>query len=248
MQNNILPTIEFKISAERDVETFFCFVRDAEYDDGENIKWAILKPYPELVSWFKGTELTATRDDVCRFVNLKYNSHAKEMASNLIVYQRDWDALSPRFEKLTKDLFEDAHWPNGKYIAYLTIWGMYPRFLETCTFQIPWKHQIKGYVPVVIAHEMLHFIWYAFAFDKLPYLNKMDDFKVWHISEIFNSFVQNSDAWISVFKQPSMQYPVHENILNNLKSRMPSIENLKTLMITKAVIKAVEDDPPSLAI
>ena len=94
---------------------------------------------------------------------------------------------------------------------------MYPRFLENKTFQIPYRHRFPNYVPVVIAHEMLHFMFYDYFYQRYPKYNKPEkNFFVWHISEIFNTLIQNSPEWLRYFKRKSMGYPEHEKIVKKL--------------------------------
>ena len=94
---------------------------------------------------------------------------------------------------------------------------MYPRFLEDKTFQIPFWHRTPGYVPVVIAHELLHFMFYDYFYARYPKYNRSaDNLFAWHVSEIFNTLVQNSPAWLASFKQKSLGYPEHTKIVKQL--------------------------------
>jgi len=95
---------------------------------------------------------------------------------------------------------------------------MYPRFLDDKTFCIPYLHKNEKYVNVVIAHEMLHFVFYDYFYKKYPeYNNSEYNFFVWNISEIFNSLIQNSNEWIKVFKEQSMTYLQHDIIINKIR-------------------------------
>ena len=237
-----LPKLKFDISIERDVETFFCFVQDAEYDKGEGMKLAILGPYPELKSWFDGVKYIKSRKEVQFFVQSIYNKNADLMSKNFNIYKMDWEKVCDSYTKLVTRLFPDTKWPDGDYIAYPTIWGMYPRFLENCTFQIPWKHDKKGYVSVVIAHELLHFIWYTNFYKKFPNLKDADDFYIWNISEIFNSLVQNSPGWIKVFGVRSMIYPMHKNILKKLENKYSDASLIDADEITQEIIRVFDEE------
>ena len=231
-----LPKLKFEISILRDVETFFCFLHDAEYDNGESMKMATLKPYPELSVWFDGVKFVATRKNVKDFVQAVYDKNADLIKKNLIIYERNWKQVRGSYVKLIKILFPNTDWPDGEYIVYPTIWGMYPRFLDNCTFQVPFKHKKMEYVSVVIAHELLHFIWYANAYASFPDLKNADDFYVWNISEIFNSLVQNSSSWVEVFGMESMIYPMHELIIKKIENNLSDISLLNADEITKEII------------
>ncbi|MFA6348653.1 MAG: hypothetical protein WCX06_00505 [Candidatus Paceibacterota bacterium] len=209
--------IIFRADANKDVASFFRFVSDAEYNSGRSLKWAVLDKYQTCKKWFQGVRFVGCRTDVIRFVKNKYEDLAQSIASNLAHYERKWRDIEPKFDELVRQIFGDYPWPKGKYIAYSTIWGIYPRFLDDKTFQVPYRHRNKRYVNVVIAHELLHFIFYEYFFEHYPRYRGDDyDMFSWHVSEIFNNVVQNSQPWLSVFGLPSMCAPEHKKIVEKL--------------------------------
>ena len=142
------------------------------------------------------------------------------MKKNLVLYSKNWEKLEQRFYLLTDRLFKNKYWPKGKYIAYLTIWGMYPRFLEDKTFQVPHVHKEKKYVNVVIAHEMLHFKFYDYFLKNYSKYNKRKyDFLIWHTSEIFNAIVQNMPSWFKEFGAMVKVYPEHKKVIKRLQEK-----------------------------
>lgn len=121
---------------------------------------------------------------------------------------------------MTDEIFHDFPWPAGKYIAYATIWGMFPRFLDDKTFQVPMKYRSGRYIPVTIAHEMLHFRFYAYIQRNYPrYRDPEHNFFLWHVSEIFNILIINSPTWLAVFKKKNIPYPEHRKILAMLRKK-----------------------------
>lgn len=217
MKNTPYKQISFRTDANKDVTSFFCFVVDAEYDGGRSLEWAVLDKYPECKTWFADGTFVGKRSDVVRFVKEKYAEHADIIDTNLASYEQKWRVVEPKFHELVRGLFGTHPWPKGKYVAYPTIWGMFPRFLDNKTFQLPFKFRNKRYVNVVIAHEMLHFIFYDYFFKHYPKYEGDDyDMLSWHVSEIFNTVVQNSEPWLKVFSVPTMGYPEHEKIVARL--------------------------------
>lgn len=139
------------------------------------------------------------------------------MTAALARHQKYWEKIASNYFLMVDELFGGRHWPRGKYIAYGTIWGMYPRNLKDKTFQIPYWHRTPKYIPVVIAHELLHFMFYDYFYSHYPkYRRPKQNFFVWHISEIFNIIVQNSPAWINRFKLKSLGYPEHKKMIRHL--------------------------------
>lgn len=237
------PRITFEINVTRDVETFFCFVRDAKYDKGDAIEWALLKKYPNLKTFFRGTKFIKTRKEVRAFVEKEYEKNAVEMKKNLKCYERNWNKHEKKYFQLVSKIFPKTIWPKGKYIAYTTIWGMYPRFLKDSTFQIPWKYKPMTYVNIVIAHELLHFIWYKFY--KERFLKKItessNDFFVWNVSEIFNCVVQGSDKWMKEFGETCQPYPNQMEIIKNLNKKYHK-KTIDAVLLTQDIIDTVRDN------
>jgi len=222
------PKIKFEIDVKKDVNTFFDFSTDAEFDGGRNLKWAILDKYPVLEKYFKGLVFVGEKSFIDLFVQEQYEKNKKIMEENLKAAEKDWQKIEESFYRLTDRLFSSSVWPEGKYIAYSTICGMYPRFLEDKTFQIPFNPKDKKCVNMIIAHEMLHFIFYDYFLEKYPEY-KAEDMFAWHVSEIFNVIIQNLPEWLEVFEIPAMAYPEHEKIIAEIQKECKTDWNLNEL-------------------
>ena len=55
------PKLKFKIDYKRDIETFFAFNNEADFDDGRNLKWAILRKYPQFKKYKKNNKLDISK-------------------------------------------------------------------------------------------------------------------------------------------------------------------------------------------
>jgi len=233
--------VKFKISVKKDVDTLLAFTKDADFDGGESLNWAIFRKYPELKKYYKENKIIDIKS-LENFIKIKYQKEKEVFEKNLEIYERNWRKKEKIFFKLTDELFEKKHWPKGKYTAFPTIWSMFPRFLEDKTFQVPYKHRAKKYVNVVIAHEMLHFAFYEYVFDKYPkYKADKYNFLIWNTSEIFNEVVQNSSKWLKVFGVKTMGYPMHEKIVKKLEKKYHKQENIDRDELIKDIIKGAEN-------
>ena len=211
--------VKFKISVKKDVDTLLAFTKDADFDGGESLNWAIFRKYPELKKYYKENKIIDIKS-LENFIKIKYQKEKEVFEKNLEIYERNWRKKEKIFFKLTDELFEKKHWTKGKYTAFPTIWSMFPRFLEDKTFQVPYKHRNKKYVNVVIAHEMLHFIFYEYIFSKYPkYKKDKYNFLIWNTSEIFNEIIQNSPKWLKIFEVKTMGYPMHEKVVKKLEKK-----------------------------
>jgi len=221
------PKVKFKIDPKKDLATAKSFISESGFDDGRNLEWVFFKKYPELRGAVKGIQNTDYAS-LGRYITGKYKKNQKVVVRNFKNYEADWRKIEKNYFALVGDLFPETAWPNGKYVAYATIWGMFPRFLKDKTFQIPIKYRSRRYVSVIIAHEMLHFMFYDHIKRNYPqYKDSEHSFLVWHISEIFNSLIQDSPSWLAVFKKKTMPYPEHEKIITTLRKRYPNPIMLK---------------------
>jgi len=234
------PHITFRKSKKKDFETVFAFSKEAIYDNGRCLNWAILDKYSILKNQFDKNYKIKSKKEIMSFIKKIYSDKKDDMDHALKQHKERWNKVNNNFFELTDQLFGDHKWPDGKYISFGTIWGMYPRYLNDKTFQIPYWHKIPLYVSVVIAHEMLHFIFYDYLLSKYPkYKNDKYDFFIWHVSEIFNSLIQNSPKWIKVFKHKSKYYPEHKKIIQLMKKERNKLNESNIDEMIKEIIKHV---------
>lgn len=218
-----LSKIKFKIDPKKDISTFFDFLKDAKYDEGRNFEWAILKHHP----YFKKFNGEIDKKIVKDFVFKYYSKNKKAIEKNIITHENNWKKIEKDFFKLAHDLFLDTKWPKGKYIAYTTMWSMYPRFLDDKTFQIPAISKKKKVASFIIAHEMLHFIFYEYFLNKYKkYKSHKYDFFVWHVSEIFNVIIMNRPEWQKILKNKDDGYPEHGKIIKKLNKKECGLDEL----------------------
>ncbi len=217
------PKIKFKIDFKKDILIFFNFLRDSKYDEGRNFQWAVLKHYPYFKKFNKNINKKIVEDFVFKY----YSKNKKFIERNLTIYEKNWKKIEKEFFVLIKNIFPKLKWPKGKYIAYSTMWSMYPRFLDDKTFQIPAISKKKKIVNFIIAHEMLHFIFYEYFLNKYKkYKNHKYDFFVWHVSEIFNVIIINRPDWQKILKNKDNGYPEHKKIIKKLSKNYYNLQDL----------------------
>lgn len=238
------PNVTFRKSVKKDLETLRAFTKDSAYDDGRNLHWAIFDKFPELKKYFDiGKRHKIKNEKALRdFINKTYLMEQTEMDRALERHGNRWNKIAPHFFSLVDTLFKGREWPGGRYIAFGTIWNMYPRFLEDKTFQIPFRHRRPSYISVVIAHELLHFMFYDYFFDRYPKFNHSKyNFLVWHISEIFNTLIQNSPDWLRHFKVKSIGYPEHEKIVTRISRNFYRRSTPDIDVLVEEIIKEVRN-------
>ena len=114
------PKIKFKISAKKDIDTLLAFTKDANFDGGENLNWAIFKKYPELKKYYKKNKIIDLKS-LENFIKIKYKKEKDTFEKNLKIYEKNWSKKEQGFFRLTNELFKEKYWTKGKYIAFSTI-------------------------------------------------------------------------------------------------------------------------------
>ncbi len=215
------PRVAFKIDPRKDMRSLEAFAAQAPFDNGRSLRWAVLKKHPSLKRAFKNGAIV-DRTHIERYIADAYRKDRVSAKRNMARYARDWRKKEKVFFAMTDALFGDFPWPKGAYAAYATIWGMFPRFLDDKTFQVPMKYRAARAIPVIVAHEMLHFRFYAYIEARSPrYRDPERNLLLWHISEIFNIIVINSPEWQKVFSSRNLPYPEHRAIIAALRKRYP---------------------------
>lgn len=148
------------------------------------------------------------------YVEEFYSKHLSDLKGSVKKFQGIWDEVEGRFFELSAQIFS-CSWPEGEYKSYVSMLPIGPRFLEDKTFQTCWlwEKNLKGQV----IHELLHFQFFNLAslsdFDK-----KIDENKLWEISEIFNDIIQTQPEFISIQGYaPKPGYPEHMDKIEKYK-------------------------------
>jgi hypothetical protein len=228
--------LKFKISSEKDLEIYRGFLETAEvYDVKKDLDIGFYGLYPEMKEI--GEDDLSIKEKVKKtetFVNSFYKKHREQIESGGKKTVKDWEGVSEFFYQEVNRILNHHPWPEGKYVGYMTIWGIYPRFLDNRTFSVPYEHSGKDYQKVVIAHEMLHFIFYDYLSKKIPELNEKEQV-LWNLTEIFNVLAQNSPEWLEVFESKTKPYPQHHKLIEKLEQVWQEKDDLDSF-----IVKSVE--------
>lgn len=238
-----LPKLKFLISQNQELKTFLNFLKESKMQNNDReMDWAFFKPHPSLkILKLTSVSFKQQRAIVQNYISSFYKKNEKEIRKNTIFIECGWKKLEKSFYRSVDNIFRNYPWPKGRYIAYPTIWGMYSRNIKEKTFQFPYRHYDKNYPFVVIAHEMLHFIFYDYFFKHYPrYRKEKYGLFGWHISEIFNVIIQNSPQWLKIFKTRIQVYPEHEKIVKQLEKKYYVNKNIELKKLIQDIIKKVK--------
>lgn len=197
-----MKKVSFRLNKKLDKEIILDFlsVSEAGVDFGGGIralhpKLGIKKPTKQVVS---------------KYVDAFYTKHIQALKNTCSAFEKTWQPAEKRYFAAVKKIFGNAQTPKQGYRAYLSIVDCNPRFLETKSFQIYWKH--KDGVRFVTAHEILHFFFFDYVKKHLPklYRNPL----LWDVSEVFNSVVLIDPMFVKAHGiKRTVAYPAHRQYL-----------------------------------
>jgi hypothetical protein len=232
------PKIRFFISKKQDFKIAVNFLNEAPNEKSRVLKWAFFDLHPKLK--ILKEEKVIYREKIkilTSYIENFYRKHLPAIKRKTERVKKQWKAIEPEFFKLTDQIFKGYPWPKGKYIGYPTIWGLYPRYLENKTFQFPYRHEIKNYPLIVIAHEMLHFIFYEYVYQNFPaYKQKRYAQSLWVSSEVFNSVIQSQPEWTNLFGGQPLYYPEQKSLIKQAQKgyrKHPSLDRFLNAILPK---------------
>jgi hypothetical protein len=192
------PKIKFLINPNKDIFNAYSFLTE----DGHYRKCF----FPlELQHIFKKNVSTLEQKKrIKEYTEDIYEVKRKEIEAGAKFVEEEWKEKEKAFYNFSNQIFKNHPWPKGKYIGYVSIYRLYPRYLEEKIFFFPYS--TKDVSPIqVIAHEMLHFIFYDFI-EKKYSKKKLNDSKyIWKISEAFNTVIE---TWEPYKKEMGIVYNV----------------------------------------
>lgn len=218
--------VKFKINKDLGKRKLLNFIyRDEKA--GINFKELIFKAHPTL----KGIE-KLEKEEAKRKVNMYiddlYLKNKDGIKKTVAQMQKDWREIEDEFFEITNHVFKNLPWPKGEYIAYFSISPPCPRYLYNKTFSVVYTKD--GRWKKIVAHEMLHFMFYEYIRKKyMPnlkntiekemniQLEKTFIFPLWDISEIFNAIVMNEGGFQKLLPYPSEPYPKHKEAYKKLQ-------------------------------
>ncbi len=220
---NKYPKLKFQLNIQLDIDIASMFI-DMN-SGGMDYSKKIIGAHPELS---KAKEVTGDerRAVIANFTKDYYEGNKAGLEINLSRINSDWESVADDYFRGVDEIFNNAQWPQGEYICYLSIFNCNPRFLETRSFQV--YQGLSDRTNYIIAHEMLHFMFFDYLDNhEADFKNKQDEHTIWLLSEWFNDLTLN----LPIFKQFG----------ENVKSAYPEVvEFSKQFKVGKGQIKDVK--------
>jgi hypothetical protein len=164
-----------------------------------------------------------------------YQLEEKNIADGFHTAVKKWRAVENKYYKLVDQVFKNHPWPKGNYRGYVSIYLMFPRYIDEKIFFLPYQNTERTNSNNVIAHEMLHFIFFDYIDKKLGIkqhttINGNPENFVWQVSEVFNNVIEGSKPFNKLFHRKPKPYPGTEKIYAKMKNQWAKKQDVDWLL------------------
>lgn len=224
------PKIKLVEDAKRDAQLGVDFVRlHHKGRSRKHLSWFLPD---ELLDVLKKKMSAKVRDKRVRLYALRqHRTEHLKISRNLKEIRKDWKRVEERYFRLVDKIFKKHPWPTGKYTGYVTVFWMYPRNIKDKTFYFPYRHRKPHYANKVIAHEVLHFMFFDYIEKKygIDWGKEKGYGYLWKISEAFNTTMENWAPYKKLFVYGGHPYSGTEGMAKKMSrqwNRQKDIDKL----------------------
>lgn len=232
---NINPKISLKIDIDEDVRNAIIQLKHASdwAKTGSSLKWFL----PEEVQFILDSTFSQKEQNkiLAAYTKNIYKIRKEEINKYFKLVKEDWKRVESDYFGLVDKIFEKHPWPKGNYIGYATIFNVYTRNISEKTFIFPYVHNLPHYANSVIAHEMLHILFFDFI--KENYKLSEDDVitgkseqYIWEVSEVFNNVIEDWQPYKEIFKNEPILYHGKVKMFEKMKRQWQEKQDVKWLL------------------
>jgi hypothetical protein len=228
------PKIKLKIDIKEDTSNCINFVESERKDSKHRfLLWFLPDDFRYILS--KNFSEKERHKIIKEYTKHIYKLRNEKIKKGLEKAQKDWQKIEKEYFRLVDRIFKNYPWPRGNYRGIISIWHMYPRYIKQKIFFFPYKHKKPKFSNKVIAHEMLHFIFFDYLkkkynleeFSKIK--NRPDDY-VWQVSEVFNDVIEDWRPYNKLFKEKPHHYPGTEKMFKEMKRQWHEKQDIDWLL------------------
>lgn len=233
------PKIKFVLSKRHEISAAIGFIRDRK---GTRAIRFLKKFLPVHLHFLLANNFSdKERGKIIKsYVADFYKYEGNKFKTNLKTIESDWKSVEGRYFRLVDRLFNRHPWPKGKYIGWATIFWCYPRFISEKTFFLPTDHRTPRYANGVIAHEMLHFMFFDYVERKYGLgehakIRGEESNYLWKVSEAFNSVIEGWPPYQKLFNTTSKPYPETISVFKKMDAQWKRKQDVDALL--KRILK-----------
>ncbi len=226
------PKLTLKIDIDADIENAVAFLTRNK-DNAKMVRWF----FPEELHYILDGNFSRKEQKkiIEAYTKSIYALRRKEIDIRLKQVKEDWQRVGKDYFSIVDRIFKKFPWPKGRYVGYVSIFNMYPRNIEAKSFFFPYIHSTPQKHNEVIAHEMLHFIFFDYI-EKTYGINEDFKFKnkpreyVWEVSEVFNNVIEDWEPYKKIIKSKPFLYHGKVVMFNTMQKHWNKEQNIKELL------------------
>ena len=234
MEKNSSPKINFIYNPDADADYAISFAGKPKSNMADRF---LKKFFPkELYFVIESKLLDKEKSKIIRnYVSDYYGQNESSLKDKFESIKSDWENIKNKYFALVTQLFNGNKWPDGEYIGLGTIFYRYPRFITKKIFFFPLNHKIERYANKVIAHEMLHFMFFDYIYKKYGLSEKSkipgkEPFYLWKVSEAFNSVIQDWGPYKTLLDSNSNPYPEVAEVYEKMNEQWGEAQDVDALL------------------
>ncbi len=171
------------------------------------------------------------------FVTKFYEDNDRTIKKGLEEAKVNWTRFDDGYYRYVEELFNSRGWLSNEYRGVSSIFGLYPREIDRKLFFFPYRYNIERFSNMIIGHEMLHFMFFDFLFDRYQLrensrLEGKSDNYIWQLSEAFNSAIEGDPRYQDSIgiKYDVRPYTGQEGMVALIKEQMAKEKNIGKLL------------------
>lgn len=223
------PKVKFVVDPQEDIRNYLLFNK-YRYgaDDRETLKMFLPREL-HYISESRFSEREKTKI-VKEYVLDTFLLRQKEMIRNTDRVRKKWQKVSRYYFQLVKEIFKNRPWPKGKYIGFASVFDMYPKNVKAKTFYFSGLNKDVDFNVAIVAHEMLHFMFFDYLEKKIRPKNKKPEY-IWNVSETFNLVMEGRKPYQKIFKTDGKPYyAAHAKMLVKMNKLWEEKEDIDFLL------------------
>ena len=214
-----IPKVKFKL-ADINFETSMIYYFLFPFRGTSKI---IYKRHKKLKNLLKTAKNKKERLRIIRNYSKNFwKDNIKELEENSKLFKKEWSKINDKY-MITLSQVLETNWPveRKNIIAFVSINPIYPRFLKNWSFSIFGLQKNIKRLNEIIAHEILHFLYFKKWKEVFPNSNERTfdiPYLEWNLSEILAPVILSNPRIQTIIKQKPIGYPEHKKIKINKKT------------------------------
>lgn len=225
------PKLKFIISPRLDLQHFLLLDRPII----GNRCWAFFKLPPDLRFVFAGCSRDRRRDIVWEYLQMCYRAQKRCFLDRIAEVERDWLAVEDEYYALVQNLFGGHPWPAGDYLAVGSVWQGFSYDAGSQLFYFPLIRGPHLQAREVIAHELVHMLFWDYVEEKYGLRKKIwrrrRNHFVWQVSEALLTILQQWEPYARLVEaRDSGPYSECRRVYERMKQDWDREQNVQKLL------------------